>query len=156
MFGVTIAANEISKDARPEPNGVMVDNDGNIVGTTQEKGSVEHANNRVTTVPEGADSTALWELNTLSDSLLVTLTTVTVPLDSNRNKMYLVQSVESDRSTPSDIVITIRTTGGTIIVCRTGTATVTEPATTEGGTPTITTLTAPSPAASEGRRRRRQ
>ena len=154
MFGVTIAANEISKDARPEPNGVMVDNDGNIVGTTQEKGSVEHANNRVTTVPEGADSTALWELNTLSDSLLVTLTTVTVPLDSNRNKMYLVQSVESDRSTPSDIVITIRTTGGTIIVCRTGTATVTEPATTEGGTPTITTLTAPSPAASEGRRRR--
>jgi hypothetical protein len=100
--------------------------------------------------------TALWELNTLSDSLLVTLTTVTVPLDSNRNKMYLVQSVESDRSTPSDIVITIRTTGGTIIVCRTGTATVTEPATTEGGTPTITTLTAPSPAASEGRRRRRQ
>ena len=107
MFGVTIAANEISKDTRPEPNGVMMDNDGNIVGTTQEKGSVEHSANRVTTVPEGADSTDLWELNTLADTALVTLTTVTVPFTETRNKMYLVQSVDADRSDAANVVVTI-------------------------------------------------
>lgn len=147
MFGVTIAANEISKDARPEPNGVMMDNDGNIVGTTQEEGSVMYAANRVTTVPTSPDATPLYELNTLADVALVSLTTITVPLAADRNKMYLVQSVEANRINPAAVVVTIKTSTGATITCTNNAATVLE---SDG---TSTDILPPSTAAAAGRRR---
>jgi hypothetical protein len=38
MFGITMAANEVSKDSRPNPSGALEDNDGNLVATGTEPG----------------------------------------------------------------------------------------------------------------------
>ncbi len=160
MFGVTVAANEVSKDSRPNDSGAMIDNNDNLVQTGTEQADGERWGTAVTDLGgalSSPDAQPVYTLDTLTDEELGRISSLTVDISPNTDgshlRVYRVQAIEIERPAPgasgaaNPPIVTVYTVKGDTMVITNSVATI---STAAGETLSL------SAADAAGRRRRRR
>ncbi len=164
MFGVTIAANEVSKDSRPNESGAMIDNDGNLVQTGTEQADGERWGTAVTDLGgalSSPDVQPVYTLDTLTDEELGRISSLTVDISPNTDgshlRVYRVQAVEIERppagasGAANPPTVTVYTVKGDTMVITNSVASIRDSSGTE-----FLSLSAADAAGRRRRRRRRR
>ena len=164
MFGITMVANEVSKDSRPDETGAMMDNEGNLVATGTEAGDGNMWNTAVTDLGgalSAPDAQPVYTLDTLTDSELGRINSLTVDIspatDGSHLRVYRVQAVEIQRPAPGASgnaippTVTVYTVKGDTMSITNSIATISDSTGTD-----FLTLSAADAAGRRRRRRRRR